>query len=123
MSRPAPGRSCSSDSEILARIGGWDEGYWFYGEDLDLCLRVRQAGLRVRYLAGAVAVHLKGASSHLHDPDADLTPEQLATRQRVRRAIVDSHERYFDQHLATSTLAPIRWLVRMTFRLQRRRAA
>ena len=34
-----------------------------YGEDLDLCYRLHQAGWSIHYLPEAVAVHVKGASS------------------------------------------------------------
>src|SRR5439155_9403656 len=34
-------------------IGGFDEDFFMYGEDLDLCLRLRQAGWRGRYVPSA----------------------------------------------------------------------
>ncbi len=43
--------------DVLAAVGGFDEGYEMYGEDLDLCHRVHEAGYRVVYLAEAVIVH------------------------------------------------------------------
>jgi hypothetical protein len=49
--------------EVFERVGGFDEGYRLHAEDLDLCRRVRAAGLRVAVLEGARAVHLKGTSS------------------------------------------------------------
>jgi len=109
--------------EALEAVGGWDEGYWFYAEDLDLCLRVTQAGWRVRYVGTASALHLKSSSSHVRRRDAELDPEQLETRRRVRRAIVESHERFYRQHLEATTARPVRPLVRAMFALQRRAAA
>ncbi len=48
---------------LFARVGGFDSGYFLHFEDLDLCTRVRRAGVPVR-LAGAVRVlHAKGGSS------------------------------------------------------------
>jgi len=47
----------------LDRIGPLDEGMFMYYEDLDLCLRARQAGWKVCYLPDAQAVHLGGATS------------------------------------------------------------
>jgi len=44
-------------------IGGFDEDYQMYFEDVDLCLRVRAGGRRVRYAAGSVVVHLERGSS------------------------------------------------------------
>ena len=41
----------------LAAVGGFDEAYEMYGEDLDLCHRVRAAGFRVVYFAGAALTH------------------------------------------------------------------
>jgi GT2 family glycosyltransferase len=55
---------------ILARratmeeIGGWDERFFLYCEDTDLCLRLRQARHPVAFEPGAVVVHEEGASSN-----------------------------------------------------------
>ncbi len=49
--------------EALDAAGLFDETYWMYGEDLDLCLRVREAGWRARYVPSVVVAHLKGQSS------------------------------------------------------------
>ncbi|MGE0593287.1 MAG: glycosyltransferase family 2 protein [Vicinamibacterales bacterium] len=45
----------------LDAVRGFDERFFLYGEDLDLCRRIRQAGLRVRYDPRATAVHVKGS--------------------------------------------------------------
>jgi GT2 family glycosyltransferase len=44
-------------------IGGFDERFFMYSEDLDVCARLRGAGHRLRYLPEAVAVHAWGAST------------------------------------------------------------
>ncbi len=106
--------------EALEAVDGWDERYWFYAEDLDLCLRVTQAGWRVRYVGTASAVHLKGVSSHLRRPDDELDEEQRQTRRRVQRAIVESHQRFYHEHLEADTARPLRPLVEAMFALQRR---
>ena len=43
-------------------VGGFDERFWLYGEDADLCRRLWNAGWRVRIVPDAVAVHVGGAS-------------------------------------------------------------
>jgi len=48
---------------VFARIGGFDEGYFLHCEDLDLCRRVRDAGLRVVCANDVCVVHVKGSSS------------------------------------------------------------
>jgi N-acetylglucosaminyl-diphospho-decaprenol L-rhamnosyltransferase len=48
---------------VLEQIGGLDEGFFHYSEDIDLCARVWKAGYEVRYVPDAVAVHEGGASA------------------------------------------------------------
>jgi hypothetical protein len=50
-------------AEAVAQVGLLDEGYWLYMEDLDWCHRSWDAGWKVFYEPGAVALHVKGGSS------------------------------------------------------------
>lgn len=70
-------------TDLLRELGGLDETVFMYLEDADLCRRVRDAGFRVRFVAGAHAVHEGGASTaqgtsdaqtraYLHRIDADV---------------------------------------------------
>ncbi|MGH8618835.1 MAG: glycosyltransferase family 2 protein [Burkholderiales bacterium] len=43
--------------ELFARLGGMDEAYFLYMEDVDLCARVWQAGFRVVCVPAAKLVH------------------------------------------------------------------
>jgi len=49
--------------DAIDGIGGWDEGYFMYLEDVDVGWRLRRAGWRVRYEPGGVVVHLQGLSA------------------------------------------------------------
>jgi len=49
--------------ETYSKIGGFDERFFMYGEDLDYCYRVKQAGYKVYYFAGAEVIHYKGEST------------------------------------------------------------
>jgi GT2 family glycosyltransferase/glycosyltransferase involved in cell wall biosynthesis len=51
--------------ELLERIGGFDEGYTNGHEDLDLCLRAREAGSRVVYSPDSVVTHLESRTKRL----------------------------------------------------------
>lgn len=48
--------------DVLRAVGGFDEALFAYCEDLDLSLRVRKAGYRVRYVPAATLWHLEGVS-------------------------------------------------------------
>jgi N-acetylglucosaminyl-diphospho-decaprenol L-rhamnosyltransferase len=52
----------------IDEIGGWDEGYFMYMEDVDVGWRLRDAGWRVRYEPGGEVVHHQGLSTARH-PD------------------------------------------------------
>ncbi|MFA5884236.1 MAG: glycosyltransferase family 2 protein [Acidimicrobiia bacterium] len=56
-------------------IGGWDEGYFMYMEDVDVGWRLRSAGWRVRYEPAGEVVHRQG----------------LSTDRRPNRMIVEHH--------------------------------
>lgn len=50
-------------AEAVKQVGLLDEQFYIYGEDLDWCLRVKEAGWKVYYNPAATAVHQHGASS------------------------------------------------------------
>jgi N-acetylglucosaminyl-diphospho-decaprenol L-rhamnosyltransferase len=47
----------------LDAVGGWDERYFMYVEDVDLCWRLRRAGWRVAYEPAGTVEHLLGVST------------------------------------------------------------
>ncbi|GIX45475.1 MAG: glycosyltransferase family 2 protein [Candidatus Hydrogenedentota bacterium] len=49
--------------ETLAQVGLFDEGFFVYAEDVDLCYRIKQAGWRVVYLPEARIIHHIGKTS------------------------------------------------------------
>jgi hypothetical protein len=49
--------------EVFDRAGGFDENYFLYSEEEDLCRKVRAAGYEVYYYPQAEIIHLKGQSS------------------------------------------------------------
>jgi GT2 family glycosyltransferase len=64
-----PARAWAQAAMLLARrdefleLGGFDERYFLYSEDLDLCRRYRTRGLEFRTTAALAGIHVGGASS------------------------------------------------------------
>ncbi len=55
--------------EPLERLGGFDEGYWMYMEDLDLCYRFAEAGWVTWFEPSVKVVHVKaGTSGEVRSP-------------------------------------------------------
>ncbi len=48
---------------VLEQVGGWDEGFFMYSEELDLCRRIKQAGWQVVFTPQAEVIHHEGKSS------------------------------------------------------------
>lgn len=49
--------------ECWERCGPWDESFFLYSEETEFTLRVRDAGLVVRFIPSATAIHLEGGSA------------------------------------------------------------
>jgi GT2 family glycosyltransferase len=48
--------------EVYQEISGFDPDYFLYGEDADICLRIRQHGYEIGYCEDVVIQHVAGAS-------------------------------------------------------------
>ena len=49
--------------EVYDKVGGFDEQFFMYGEDLDLCYRIQKAGFKVFYVHSTQIIHYKGEST------------------------------------------------------------
>jgi GT2 family glycosyltransferase len=49
--------------EVFEKTGGFDETFFMYGEDIDLCRRIQQSGYKNYYLGTVTISHLKGGST------------------------------------------------------------
>ena len=48
---------------VLDKVGLLDEDFFMYGEDIDLCFRIKETGLRILYYPEVYITHYKGGSS------------------------------------------------------------
>ena len=48
---------------VFQEVKGFDEDYFMYGEDIDLCYKIKRAGYRVYYTPRTTAIHFKGEST------------------------------------------------------------
>ncbi len=49
--------------EVLDQVGGFDERFFMYGEDVDLSYRIQKKGYKNYYFAGSPIIHFKGEST------------------------------------------------------------
>ena len=84
--------------ETLQQIGAFDESFYMYCEDVDLCYRAHEAGWRVVYFPDSVVYHIIGRSS-------DQVPA------RATYYFHTSMYRFYKKHYARTTPLPIRPLI------------
>ncbi|HNS39121.1 MAG: glycosyltransferase family 2 protein [Anaerolineae bacterium] len=77
------------------QLGGWDETYFFYGEDIDYCYRIHQAGYEIIYFPLVEVLHYKGASSGLRKESADIARPPKETRVKVARESVRAMQLFY----------------------------
>lgn len=54
-------------SNLLKDLGGFDERFFMYGEDIDLCYRVQETDFHIDYVPKTSIIHYKGESSKKGD--------------------------------------------------------
>ena len=82
--------------EIILKTGGFDEDFFLYGEDQDLCLRIRKLGYEIGYIDDAVVVHLGGQSER-----------KFTSAERWRKK-VKAEYLFYRKHYHPETIACIR---------------
>lgn len=83
---------------IFEKVGGLDEDYFWYGEDLDLCFRVKQSGYKIMYVPEVFITHHKGAASGLKQHSKHLSKADLNTRKRATRARFEVMKIFYRKH-------------------------
>jgi hypothetical protein len=54
-------------TEVLKQLNGFDERFFMYGEDIDLCYRIQSTGFQIHYVPTTSIIHYKGESSRKGD--------------------------------------------------------
>ena len=65
------------------KVGGWNEDYWMYFEDIDLCKKVDAKGGKVALLRNASIVHSHGGASRINVKTAVLTKTEVKISKHV----------------------------------------
>ena len=92
--------------DLFLSLGGFDERFFMYCEDMDLCKRIQEAGYRLRYLAEPSAIHGWGKS-------AEQVPERMLCESYKSRIL------YFDKHFPLWGGSMARWIALRELEIRR----
>jgi len=98
--------------DVLAALGGFDERYFLYFEESDLCLQARRAGWTCWHVPASRVVHLSGQATGLNDSEQPMPAYWFESR---RHYLVKNHG------LVYLWMMNIAWLSGYVLRRARRR--
>lgn len=82
----------------LGEVGLWDEDFFFYGEDLDLCYRLKEKGYQVIFYPQVKVIHYKGASSGIKKSSRGVSKATRETKLRIKRASTEAMRLFYSKH-------------------------
>ncbi|MFZ2663879.1 MAG: glycosyltransferase [Patescibacteria group bacterium] len=114
--------------EIQNQVGTWDEDFVVYGEDLDMCYRIKKMGWKIMYLPQFAAEHWKGVSvgrkETLDVKTADVNVELRGVdytkgelRIQMRILSTKAMSLFYNKHLRKKYPFFITWFVMITIKI------
>lgn len=104
---------------VGAKLNWWDEDYFFYGEDIDFCYRIKKAGYEIYFVPGFSALHMKGVSSGIKKVSKDVTRATAATKKLATYHRFHAMEIFYDKHYAKIYPPAIRQIVMLGIKLKK----
>ena len=103
---------------ILDKVGLFDEDYFMYAEDIDLCYRIKKAGFKIMYFPDIEVLHHKGISSGLKKHSQELTRADLETKKRSLDHFYETMKIFYKKHYEKIYPAPVNWLIYLGINLK-----
>lgn len=99
-------------------IGWLDEDFYWNGEDLDFCYRLKQAGWKIAFIPEVKITHFKGSSSGLYR-NSSSNPVERSVRVRTVKAATSAMRVFYSKHYAHKFISPFNWFVYLGIHLLR----
>lgn len=86
--------------EIFDKVGGFDERFFMYFEEADICLRIKKHGYKILYYPQAKIIHLVGKSA--------------SNKKRIRKTFEASRFKFFQKYYGTPLALPSEFFLRIS---------
>lgn len=103
---------------VLDKVGGFDEDYFMYAEDIDLCFRIKKAGYKIMYLPTVKVLHHKGISTGLKKHSQEQSTASLETRKKMTGYFYSTMKIFYKKHYAKNYPFFVNWLIYLAINLK-----
>lgn len=93
------------------QIDWWDEDYFFYGEDLDFCYKLKQNGWKIMYVPYVSLLHYKGISGGIKQHSQHMTTASKETKKLVTKARFNAMRIFYQKHYEKKYPSWVTWLI------------
>jgi GT2 family glycosyltransferase len=90
-----------AQKEIFERVGLFDEGFFMYAEDIDLCMRLKKADYNIGFNPDTNVLHLKGASGK----------KKSKAKGPANFYFWDTMKLFYNKHYEKQYPWPLRWAI------------
>ncbi len=84
---------------VLDEVGLFDEDYFLYAEDIDLCFRIKQAGYKIVYVPKVKIIHFKGIASGIKKHSQSLSSATMESKKRSLDHFYSTMKIFYKKHL------------------------
>lgn len=96
---------------VLDKIGYFDEDYFLYAEDIDLCLRIKKDGFKVMYVPKVKVTHAKGISSGIKINSIKESMSTNKTKNLALDSFYKTMKIFYKKHYEKDHFFLVNWLV------------
>ncbi len=84
--------------QVQNEVGLWDESFFVFGEDVDMCYRIKKAGWKLVYLPQFEVLHYKGFGIGIRKESKDISKASLETKKRMKRETTRAMKLFYEKH-------------------------
>lgn len=92
-------------------LGWWDEDFFFYGEDIDFCYRIKERGFKIYYVPQFTTLHIKGVSSGIKKESEGISKATKSIQRMLTKHRFQAMRIFYDKHYKDSYPSFFRFLV------------
>jgi GT2 family glycosyltransferase len=97
--------------EIGEEVDWWDEDYFWYGEDLDFCFRLKKKGWKIYFVPEVSILHYKGVSGGIKKISSKITTADNKTKNLATKARFEAMRIFYNKHYKKNYPPFLNWFI------------